>query len=386
MSIAALVIATAVPLVILYIIYTLDLYGTGSFRSVALCFAWGGVAVTIAFYANTASLNVIEGDVQSLIRYVAPVIEEILKAVILVYLVRRANFTYFVDGAIYGFAVGMGFAVFENYFYLYHFPGEEIGTAVSRVISTNLMHATASAIVGITLGFSRFQRFSGRAFFLIGGLLLAIAVHMAFNNLVTRDIGALLILYAGAAGVGGAVVIGLVIKRGLVEQKAWIEEMLGDADRVTRGEAAVVNRLADAHSILAPLAEIFGPEKADKIENFLVLQARLGILRKTLQKLNDEKMKRSVEKQMDELRLEMDEARRSVGAYTMMYLRSLFPEDASPVWGRLGSVLEERAAAPRPAGGAALWSSLGSRVSQDKRSTPDEADTLPKTTPSIESE
>jgi hypothetical protein len=256
----------------------------------------------------------------------------------------------------------MGFAVFENYFYLYTATGEEVGTAVSRVISTNLMHATASATVGITLGFARFQRFSGRTLFLLGGLVLAIAIHAAYNNLVTRTGSGFLLLYAGGAGLSGALAIGFTIKRGLAERKKWIEETLGAADRVTRSEAAVVNRLADAHTILAPLAEIFGAEKADQIENFLVLQARLGIMRKTLQKLNDDKMRGAVEKQMDGIRGQMDEARRAVGAYTMMYLRSIFPEEGSPVWGRLASVMEERAAAPKPAGGSALWGNLKARV------------------------
>ena len=371
MSLIALLIATAVPLIVLYIIYTLDLYGTGSFKTVAYCFIWGGVSVGLAYFFNQAGFNALTANgynfaeaEQLVIRYVAPVIEELLKAAFLIYLVRRPNFTYFVDGAIYGFAVGMGFAVFENYFYLYNFPSDEVGTAVSRVLSTNLMHATASATVGIGLGFARFQRFSGRALLLLGGLAVAILIHVAYNNLVTRvEGGLMLLLYAAGAGFGGAIIIGLIIKRGLAEQKAWIEETLGAADRVTKGEAAVVQRLADAHTILAPLAEIFGAEKADQIERFLVLQARLGILRKTVQKLNDEKMRRSVENQMDDIRAQMDDARREVGAYTMMYLRSLFPEEASPVWGRLESVIQERAAAPRPAGGG-MWASLNKKTSK----------------------
>lgn len=376
--ILALLIATAVPLIVLYIIYTLDLYGTGSFKWVGLCFIWGGISVGLAYFANTAGFNALVGRgfspleaEQTVIRYAAPIIEELLKAALLIYLVRRPNFTYFVDGAIYGFAVGMGFAIFENYFYLYNFPGGEIGTAVSRVLSTNLMHAAASAIVGITLGFSRFQRFSGRTLLLLGGLLAAIIFHAGYNNLVTRVEGGLwLLVFAAGAGFGGALIIALVIKRGLTEQKAWIEETLGAADRVTKGEAAVVHRLADAHAILAPLAEIFGQQKADQIENFLVLQARLGILRKTVQKLNDKKMQQSVEKQMDEIRAKMDDARREVGAYTMMYLRSIFPDDASPVWGRLESVVQERVAAPKPAGGGALWASLDKRTAK-KASDPE---------------
>src|SRR5512142_1235110 len=104
MNIIALVIATAIPLIVLYIIYTLDLYKTGAFRSVLLCFAWGGAAFAGAYFTNrTIYLNHLASS-DNIVMFVAPVVEEILKALILVYLVRRPNFTYFVDGAIYGFA------------------------------------------------------------------------------------------------------------------------------------------------------------------------------------------------------------------------------------------------------------------------------------------
>lgn len=365
-TIVALLIATAVPLVFLYIVYTLDLYNTGSFRTIALCFIWGGLAVLPAFVVNRNLVYEQDIDYVTLVRYAAPIVEEILKALILIYLVRRPNFTYFVDGAIYGFAVGIGFAVFENYFYIYQTPGDSFSTAVGRVISTNLIHASATAWVGIALGMAKFKRFHGRAFFLLAGLGLAMALHIAFNNLVSRVTSGSLLLYAGGAGVIGAAVIGYMMKRGLAEEKAWIEETLGAADRVTASEAAVVQRLSDAHTILAPLAEVFGAEKADQIERFLVLQARLGIKRKTLQKLNDEKMQKAVEKEMEEIRQQMDEARRAVGAYSMVYLRSIFPEEASPVWGRLESVIQERAAS-RPAGSgstSALWGSLSQKTSQ----------------------
>ena len=314
-----------------------------------------------AYYVNPWVSDISSLEWETTVRFVAPIVEEILKALILIYLVRQTHFTYFVDGAIYGFAVGIGFAVFENYQYLLD-SSAALNLAIARVISTNLMHATASALVGIALGFSRFQRFSGRIALLLTGWLGAMGVHVAFNNMVTRVSSVYLLLYAAGAGFLGAVVIGLAIRRGLAEQKVWIEETLGDADRVTTGEAAVVHRLSDMREILAPLAEIFGPEKASAIEKFLLVQARLGIQRKTLEKLVDEKMKSAVEEQMAELRAEMDEARRSVGTYCMLYLRNIFPEEASPLWGRLETLIPEQSASAK--GGPSLWSTLGERTDQ----------------------
>lgn len=308
MLIIALLIATIVPLIFLYVIYKLDLYGTGSFRIVLVCFAWGMVAFALAYFINRGFLSAGLITLDTLRQYFAPVAEEILKALILIYLVRRPNFTYFVDGAIYGFSIGIGFAIVENYSYVLGNATSMLGVAIGRVLSTNLMHASASALIGIAVGYARFQRSWRFLFSLLAGLLLALALHVGFNNLVTRVSSGWLLLYAAVVGFGSAGIIALAIKRGLAEERTWIEETLGEADRVTKGEAAVVHRIADMREILAPLAKRFGPEKASQIERFLMLQARLGILRKTLEKLQDEKMLRAVEAQMSDLRREMDDA------------------------------------------------------------------------------
>ena len=362
MFIIALIVATLVPLIFLYIIYTLDLYKVGAFRYVLMCFVSGGIAFALASVINRGIYTRGYASRDELIWFAAPVVEEILKALVLIYLVRRPNFTYFVDGAIYGFAAGIGFAIFENYQYILGTPGAGLGTAVGRVLSTNLIHASCSALVGVALGIARFKRSGGHILILAAGLLLAMSLHSAFNNFVTRLDSGLLLVYAALLGFGGAAFIAFAIKRGLAEEKTWIEETLGAADRVTTGEAAVVHRLANVDEILQPLAARFGEEKADQIEQFLVQQARLGILRKTLEKLNDDKMRKAVEKQMGDLRLEMDKSRRAVGSYCMLYLRNIFPPDSSPLWGRLENLIAEKTASRPATGGPNLWATLGQRA------------------------
>ena len=182
---------------------------------------------------------------------------------------------------------------------------------------------------------------------------------MAFNNLVTR-VNSGLLIYAATTGITGLIVIAWSIRRGLQEEKAWIEEMLGEADRVTGGEAAVVHQLQDLDKILAPLAQRFGPHKASQIESFLMLQARLGIMRKTLDKLQDEKLLAGVQEEMATIRTDMDAARKDVGTYAMMYLRSIFPEDDSPLWSSLESSIAENQSS------GTLWGTLETQMSERK--------------------
>ncbi len=354
MSLPALVIASVIPLLTLFLIYTFDLYKTGEFRTILLCLAAGLVAFELASLVNRTIITGGWLTQINVVRYSAPILEEILKGLLLWYLVRRPKFTYFVEGAVYGFAAGIGFAIFENFQYVISAREAGLALAISRVISTNLIHATTCSLLGIALGLARFERSPRKTLISLIGLFTASLLHVIFNNLVTRVNGGFLLVSAAGCGLSGAAMIAYLIRLGLKEEKAWIEEKLGMADRVTSGEAAVVQRLDQLQELLKPLAERFGAKKAGQLERFLITQARLGILRKTLDKLTDEQMRSSVEAQMAKLRAEMDNARRQVGSYAMLYLRQTIPENASPLWARLEASIQMRPAE----GGPNLWATL----------------------------
>jgi RsiW-degrading membrane proteinase PrsW (M82 family) len=361
-SVIALIVAAIIPLAFLYGINRLDFYRTGNRQFILLSAIWGIIAYYSAAQINPALLNHNIFDLDTLVRFVAPLIEEILKGLILIYLVRQVSFKYFVDGAIYGFAAGIGFAIFENFEYVLGHQDIALSLAISRVLSTNLIHATGSALIGTAIGLARFDKsLLRRTLYLLTGLGLAYAVHSGFNNLVND--GAAL-LFAIAAGFGGAGIIYMVIQRGLKEEAAWIKEKLGMEDGVTKNEAAIVNRFKNLNELLAPFAEKFGEEKAAQGEKFLTIQAQLGIQRKMLEKLQDEKARSAVEVQMDAQRREMDDLRRQLGSFCMLYLRGIFPESDN----LLQALMQQRITASAEAnkGGAAtgLWTKLSGRTKQ----------------------
>jgi RsiW-degrading membrane proteinase PrsW (M82 family) len=364
-TIISLAIATIIPIIALTIIYTRDLYSTGAFRFVVLCFVWGGIAFAAASLINRTLTGSFDVDWSLIVRLIAPIEEEILKGLLLLFLVRRKEFTYFVDGAIYGFAIGIGFAVFENYEYLFYASQASLlSIAIVRVISTNMMHATCSAIIGIALGYSRFSKRSGVILYLLSGLAFSFAIHAGFNNIASADDfnALLLLIFIIAIGILGFGLIIFFIQRGTKEAQIWIKESLGMADRVTAGEVKAVDKIRDMGMVLTPLAEIFGEEKTRQIEKLLLKQARLGILRKNLEKLQDEKLIQNTETEIETLRGEMDEARIEIGQYAMMTLRGIFPEEDNLLWEQLENIINQRIAeAPGPQKGG-LWDKLDSQV------------------------
>ena len=118
-----------------------------------------------------------------LVTVVAPIVEETLKAtgIFLVY----DRLTEIENGIIYGVAVGLGFAATENILYLSDalIVGIEvfIVTAVARALSSTLLHASATGVVGYGFAKYRLGRMEGVDVHWLYYLLLAILMHAVFN-------------------------------------------------------------------------------------------------------------------------------------------------------------------------------------------------------------
>jgi RsiW-degrading membrane proteinase PrsW (M82 family) len=368
----ALMIATFIPIGVMAFIYKLDFYKTGQFIIMLICFGAGALAYEAAAHTNPIPFRLgwVSQQVQ-IDQFVAPVVEEILKGLAIWILVRRPKFNYFVDGAIYGFTAGMGFAILENFEYVLGHPSVAINVAVNRVISTNLMHAASTATLGIVLGIARFRKPAPRILLSLGGLATAMLLHGGFNNIVTRLASDLFLLgYAITIGAGAAFLIVMLIKRGLREEKKWIGETLNDDLRVERQEAAAVQKLDNVDKVISHLAERLGEDKAEQIRKLLYIQAKLGIKTKSAEKMENEKLRVAILAEVGELRKEMETARKMIGSYAMMYLRATNLEESFSWQTILASRIESQAQ-QAPSSGPSLFDRLQGRITTpDKKSNP----------------
>src|SRR5262249_4542314 len=131
-------------------------------RDVAASIAAGAASALIAWGANVALLGRTPLDPLVLRRYVAPMIEELLKAAFVVWLVRRHRVGFMVDAGVHGFAVGTGFALVENTYYAVALGAFEPGVWIVRGLGTALLHGSTTAVVGI-LGLDLAERGSARS-------------------------------------------------------------------------------------------------------------------------------------------------------------------------------------------------------------------------------
>lgn len=207
-------IAVLSPTLALFAMYRYTGHCPGTYRWVLVCFVWGAVALGLATYINPAVVHGGLTDHNTMMRVSAPITEESLKALVLVYLACRRKLTHVGEGATFGFAVGIGFAVIENFQYITFDPAATIGVTamVVRVLSTNLVQASASAGVGMALSWRPTQPTRQTSVILFGvGLMLASGLHAAFNNVVTRVGGSALVVYAVLMGVASAATVLFVV-------------------------------------------------------------------------------------------------------------------------------------------------------------------------------
>ena len=160
-------------------------------RAVLASIAAGAVAALIAYALNRALLGAFHLDPALLRRGVAPVLEESLKAIPVVWLVRRQRVGFLVDAGIHGFAIGSGFAVVEAACYLAALgAGVPLLVWVVRGLGPAVMHGSTTALLGIASKDLSDRHESRASRWFVPGLLLAIACHAVFNNLTAAPLPA----------------------------------------------------------------------------------------------------------------------------------------------------------------------------------------------------
>jgi RsiW-degrading membrane proteinase PrsW (M82 family) len=169
-------------LAFLLVLVFLDSFKLVSPRSVTQAILVGAACALVGLRLNGWLLDALDVSPLAFSRYVAPLTEEVLKAVYVAWLLRRGRVGFVVDGAILGFAVGAGFALVENVEYLWSLVDARVWLWVVRGFGTAVLHGATTAILA-TLTKVLSDRHPERPFTtLLPGLLAALLIHSLFNH------------------------------------------------------------------------------------------------------------------------------------------------------------------------------------------------------------
>jgi RsiW-degrading membrane proteinase PrsW (M82 family) len=160
----------------------LDSYKLVRLRFVLLAIFAGAAAAGVSLLVNVSLLRDLAIAPPLLVRYVAPVVEELVKGALIVWLVRSRRVGFLVDGAILGFAVGTGFALVENAYYLDALSASRMVVWIVRGFGTAIMHGGATAIFAIISKTLAERRRKAALAVFVPGMLAAIGVHSFFNH------------------------------------------------------------------------------------------------------------------------------------------------------------------------------------------------------------
>ena len=307
----------------------LDVFKLTSLKEILLLLLLGGATALVAYPISGRVIDQLPLGFSFYSRFVAPWIEEALKAVAVAGLLIANRIGYKLDAVISGFAIGAGFSVVENIFYLLRFPELQASVWMVRGLGTALMHGAATALVAaIAHEFAEranrraAARFRFNFLWLLPGLLVAGLVHMAFNQFPDRPMVAMM----GALVATPLVLMG-IFQFGTAEAQGWLaEESAAHRDALAQIRAGAFPDDPSGRRIAA-LAARQGGEAGNCIRDYLAVEMALVVAAE--EKLLGQPVALD---EVGALFSERVERRRGLGRATLAALDPLLPFSRNDRW------------------------------------------------------
>jgi RsiW-degrading membrane proteinase PrsW (M82 family) len=175
-------------LILLLTLVYLDSYKLVRLHFVVGLIFTGCLLAIAAYFINGFLLESLTIEFKLYSRYLAPLVEELLKGLIIVYLFRTNRIGFLVDGAIAGFAVGTGFALLENFYYLYLLPDASVGVWIVRGLGTAIMHGGVTALFAVMAQALTERHTKAGLWLYLPGLAVAAVLHSIFNHFLVSPI------------------------------------------------------------------------------------------------------------------------------------------------------------------------------------------------------
>ena len=313
----------------------------------------GGIAAAAAYPLSGVFLDTLPLGFNNYSRFVAPWIEEALKAIAIISLFRFNRIGFKLDAVVSGLAVGAGFAVVENIFYLLRFPELSAGVWLVRGLGTAVMHGTTLAILAAIAHELAERETRGAAadydfnpLWFVPGFIAAVAIHTLFNQFPGQPMLAMLgtLILAPAA-------LMAIFRFGTGEARQWLEAERADHRALL--ETLSAGRFPDdpGGRRIAALAERSGAKTGERIREYCELLTRLVLT-------SEETL---LEQSADAGRVEADSAaaferlailKRELGRTTLAALNPLLPFSRNDYW-ELSELRERLRGAAKPSRGPA---------------------------------
>jgi protease PrsW len=189
--------AALAPVVcLLGLLVLMDSFKLVSIRVVGQALGAGAAVALLALLVHRQLIDTAGVPVPVVTRAIAPVVEEILKLAFVVWAIRRRQVGFPVDAAIIGFAVGTGFALVENAYYLGAVRSGGTALWLVRGFGAAILHGATTAIAAIISQTVASLRPGRPVRVFLPGAAAAIAIHGLYNQFVLPPVVSTLVLLA----------------------------------------------------------------------------------------------------------------------------------------------------------------------------------------------
>lgn len=250
----------------------IDSYKLVALRAVLLAVAAGALAGLASYAVNIWLQPLLALEPASYSRYVAPVIEESLKAAYVAYLLSRSKVGFVVDAAIYGFGIGAGFAFLENLYYLAAHSDAGLWTWFVRGFGTALMHGGATAIFAMVARTLHNRADGLQARLLLPGLGVAVLLHSLYNHFLLQPLiatGLIVLVFPYVAMA--------VFHQSERDTRSWLGSGFDTDQELLRAVRTGQMAATPVGKYLGTLRHLFPPEQIVDMLCLLRLRAELGI-------------------------------------------------------------------------------------------------------------
>ena len=283
----------------------------------AIASFWIEYLVKIIFHIHVATLSL----------YVAPPLEELLKATIIIILFYKKRIGFLVDAAIIGFAVGAGFSFAENSYYLSMLNHETIFTWVLRGFGTAIMHGSTTCLMAIISGYIIEKSNSTRIKSFLPGLLLAIFFHIGFNLFILPPVFMTVLLVAVFSIV--ILVIFQQSERGL---EKWLETSFTSDISLLRTLKGGRFKESKAGKYLYSLQKVLPKEIVGDMLCFLRIHLELAVRAKALLMLRETGYPAEIDSTIQDKFSEMKYLEKTIGRSGITALKPLLHFSDKDLW------------------------------------------------------
>jgi len=314
-------------LLFLACLYLLDSFKLVSHKFLIVSIFWGILSAGLSYLANNALIDHFSISYEILMRYAAPVVEEIIKALLVVLLIRVRRIGFSIDAAIYGFAIGAGFALIENIVYI-----AQMSSAVNMIVwllrgfGTAIMHGGCTALLAMIM-IMGVQRDRSAVLALLPGLVAAVIIHSMFNHFLLNPFlqTALIITVL-------PITFLLVFKQSTLMLQDWLEiEFSNEIDmlKMIRRGAFKDTR---AGQYLSSIKHHYSPEMIVDMYWYISLYLELSIKAKRNMMLKENGLPILPEQGIREKLIELKQLRKQIGKVGELSLQPLVRMNHRELW------------------------------------------------------